>query len=150
SSNSAGSVSTFQNNGAFVQRGPGTASFSHDVTFNNAGTVDVEQGTMSLYGSGTHTGSFHLANGAKLELRWTQNFTASSQITGPGTLIVHGQTMFDGQLSPTGTVALGSFAFNLSSTTSTGVLELSDGRLNGLDDSALTVNEEMNWQGGTL
>jgi len=72
----------FNNAGAIVKKGSGTISIESNYGFYNTGTVDVQQGTLILAYSGTHTGDFTGAAGATLNIGGGQTFAAGSDITG--------------------------------------------------------------------
>ena len=55
---------TFDNLGAFVQAGPGSAAVQH--AFNSSGTVSVQSGTLSLFRAAARTGRGFVAAGAHL------------------------------------------------------------------------------------
>ncbi len=78
----------FNNAGTFrKETGTGTTTV-YKVTFNNSGTVDVQTGTLKFHGiggSGTHSGTFTIASGAKiLSEHYTQYFSEGSEINGEG------------------------------------------------------------------
>jgi hypothetical protein len=91
-----GGLSTFSNlAGATFRKsgGAGTATLQQGP-FDNAGTVEVQSGTLSLNGGGTHTGPFTIAAGAALRLgAGSHSVTSSSTVTGAGTLRVAGGTV---------------------------------------------------------
>lgn len=77
----------FNNAGTFRKKtATGTTTF-YRMKFNNTGTVDVQTGTLKFdyLGSGTHTGTFTIASGAKILSDYcTQNFSEGSEINGAG------------------------------------------------------------------
>jgi hypothetical protein len=99
---------TFQNDGVFTKLGLGAArfdAFTSAVSFNNAGTVDVQQGFLQLLGGGTHLGDFSGAAGATLEFGRNHTFAPGSEITGNmGVSFTGGVTTYGGSLSTTGRV----------------------------------------------
>ena len=85
------------------------------VNLTNAGTIDVQTGTLSINHSfaglptGTSTGSgiFAVAAGAALQFGTTNTLTASSVVSGAGTVAVqHGNFSTAGTWSHTGTLAV--------------------------------------------
>jgi hypothetical protein len=77
----------FNNAGTFRKKtATGTTTF-YRMKFNNTGTVDVQTGTLKFdyIGSGTHSGIFTIASGAKILSDYcTQNFSEGSVINGEG------------------------------------------------------------------
>src|SRR4029079_7139159 len=122
----ANGTNAFNNAGAFVKQGTGTTQFrsllsNSPLPFNNAGTVDIQQGTLSLQNGGTHTGDFSIASGALLELQGTHSFAATSDLTGAGTLsVLSGTANVAGTLSAAGSIDVnGGGAINVNSTATT-------------------------------
>ena len=85
------------------------------VNLTNAGTIDVQTGTLSINhsfaglptGTSTGTGIFAVAAGAALQFGATNTLTASSVVTGAGTVSVqHGSFSTLGTWSHTGTLAV--------------------------------------------
>ncbi len=75
------------NDGLLRKTGPTDSTGHIGLPFNNAGTVDVQSGTLLVTGVGTHTGTFQVSTGASLELLASDNtFQASSRIEGAGTI----------------------------------------------------------------
>ena len=81
------------------------------ATFNvdNAGLLAVQSGTLSLYGGGTSSGSVTVAAGAELDLGGTQNLTATSSVSGGGTVEAakYGTTTLAGTYTVTGSTVVG-------------------------------------------
>ena len=120
----------------FRKTGAGDAHL-YDVIFANAGTVEVDQGTLALTqvyggGSGTHSGTFDIHSGAVLNFgAFTQTLNAGTLFLGDGTVQVTG-----------GTLNLGA---DLSIPNP---IILSSGTLAGSGD--LTVQDTLTWTGGTM
>ncbi|MBS0260989.1 MAG: hypothetical protein JSS02_03460, partial [Planctomycetes bacterium] len=53
-------------------------------SFDNSGTVSLESGLLNLFGGGTSSGAFTVADGTTLVLDGTHNLTVSSSVTGAG------------------------------------------------------------------
>ncbi|MEN3374631.1 filamentous hemagglutinin N-terminal domain-containing protein, partial [Dechloromonas sp. ZS-1] len=82
---SSGGVNTFNNAGTFNKLGASSVTAS-PTAFNNSGTVNVQGGTLTLFG-GTDTGAYSISTGATLEsVSGTRLMTASSSVGGSGTL----------------------------------------------------------------
>lgn len=104
----------FRNVGDLIKSGNG--AFLIRSQFDNSGTVTIESGTLRPTRSGTHSGSFDVHADAALYLEGgspdNHEFGSGSSITGAGTLIASGITVFDGTLtvntvdSPTSTFTL--------------------------------------------
>lgn len=79
-------TNAFNNEGSFTKTGNGDALFRLDggasYTFNNSGTVDVQQGTLQLLGGGSHSGDFAGAAGAALQFAGNHTFAAGADISG--------------------------------------------------------------------
>ena len=65
------------------------------TVFNNTGTgvVNIGSGALSLYGSGTHSGTFN--NSGTLNFHDTQVLATSGNVTGAGALNLIGTTTID-------------------------------------------------------
>jgi hypothetical protein len=107
-----GGTNVFTNNGTFTKQGSGLASFftsSSAVSFNNAGTVNVQTGTLGLQQpTFTNEGLIHLAPGTLL------NIAGGYAQTAAGTLNIDFggvSTSQFGRIVASGTAALGG-AFN--------------------------------------
>ncbi len=166
---------TFENASTFTKLGTGGASFSQ-IVFNNAGTVDVQAGTLTLAGGGTHTSNFTVANGATLSLNGTHSFESMANILGggavsmsSGTINFNGTNTIDADLSlmtavstlaGSGTLTLagdsvwsGAFISGSGQTTvaATGTLELSG---TSLDTNRLSrlliIDGSALWTGGWI
>jgi hypothetical protein len=83
---SAMSGGTFSNSGTFTKDSATTTSMGS--VFNNTGTVNVDAGTMLMNGGGTSTGSWVIADGAKLEFRNGSHTLNNVTTSGAGTFQV--------------------------------------------------------------
>jgi len=72
----------FNNSGTF-QKINNTLTTVSSV-FNNSGAVDIQAGTLQMNSNGTHTGSFHIASGANLNIRGFSTTLDNVAFTGPG------------------------------------------------------------------
>ena len=73
------------------------------TSFNNHGTVRVDQGLFTLTSGGIHSGTFELASpDATMILRGVQAFLPSARITGPGLIQVEPGAAISGQLNVDG------------------------------------------------
>ncbi len=131
-------VSAFNNTAEYNKSGANTTTFDYDwvfpdrrETFNNSGTANVNEGTISLKGGGNNTGAFVIAADAVLEFT-TGDYTlgAGASITGAGTARLAG-----GTLTVTGSRTVSN-------------LNLVGGTLTGTGE--LTVTGTLNWTGGTM
>ena len=103
---SSAGTRTFNNAGTFRKTG-GTGPTTIDDVFNNSGSVLVENGTLTLSGNGTHTGSFMPSAGATLALviaaPVVQNFNAGSSVMGAGNVSFNGVSgQFPGAINVNG------------------------------------------------
>ncbi len=97
----SGANSSFNNDGTFTKStNSGTVNIQNGISFNVAGgSVDVQDGTLSLFGGGTDTGAtFTVESGNTLNFGSSHSLDSASSISGAGTV------GFDGGVP--GTVAM--------------------------------------------
>ncbi len=143
---------TFQNDG--ILRTLAGTGIGLSLQFHNTGTVDIQSGTLDLARSGTSSGRFTLAAGTRLRNYAPQVFTASSSITGAGSVDFSVQNIL-GSSQVAGTYAVASTAvtqfagatFLHDATTGTLSLDVS-GAIRG--PGTLTVTGLFTWTGGGL
>ncbi|HUP94510.1 MAG TPA: filamentous hemagglutinin N-terminal domain-containing protein [Burkholderiales bacterium] len=133
-----GAAKTFDPASAFLTNNGtinvGTAQ-AIDAPFSNAGTVNVNAGTLTLAGNGTDTGSFATTAGTTLEVTGgTRNFDAGIALSGGGTVRLSGGTL--NANTPLVQAAGGP------------ALQVTGGVLN--NTSGLAVNGSFAWSGGTV
>ena len=130
----AGSVFNNTATGTFTQQGAGTTQFTRsltDVAFNNAGTVNVTQGTLQLSCGGTDSAAINVSNGAAVTIDGgTYTFAAGASLNGPGMV----------NLSSTETLA--------DRVPVSAVFNITYGTING--GGGLTATRTVNWTGGTI
>ena len=150
---SGGTLAINNQAGATLNKsGPGTTTgFSFDTTFNNAGTVNVQSGTLAIQG-GTSSGSFAIGSGGVLSLSGsaTQSLSPSSSVTGAGIVnFTGGTTDIAGAYTVSGdtNVSGGTVNFNAANA-SLGGGSFSGGTLGG--NGTLTINGAYSWTGGTM
>ncbi len=99
----SGEVSRLLNEGV-VEKPNASTSLEINVIFDSIGLVDVNAGTLSLSGGGTHTGEFSISANATLQMKGGETlFAVESLVNNYGTLLVAaGTTMFDGVLDTFG------------------------------------------------
>ena len=142
---SGASAGTFTNAGTLTKSGAGTVQFI--VPFTNSAAVDLSGGTLVLYSSGTHTGSFAIAAGQTLQISGNQTFDTDAVISGSGDVVVSGTASFAeafdyaGAVTITGSATFGAGANFIDLTLSSGTLSSS---------AAVTVSGAFNWTAGTL
>jgi YD repeat-containing protein len=132
--NVAGSVFNNNASGTFTKGGTGTTQFTTyntGVAFNNAGTVNVSQGTLQWSCGGTGSAAINVSDGAAVTIN-SGNYTlaAGASLNGPGTV----------NFSATETIA--------DRVPVSAVLNISYGTLNGA--GGLTATRTVNWTGGTI
>jgi fibronectin-binding autotransporter adhesin len=140
--------------GTVVRSGPGTSVFVSG--FDNNGTVQVAEGTLSLRGfngpGGTDAGAYTVAAGAVLDFTDTRTVAAAGSVTGGGTLRVSGNaTTFAGTLAvPTLDMGApgsgGTLVLNADAAVTT--FALSERNLSG--SGTLTVTGAMSLSGGGM
>jgi hypothetical protein len=126
----------FNNAGTFRKKtGTGTTTV-YKMEFNNSGTVDIQTGTLKFdeLGSGTHSGIFTIASGAKILSDYcTQNFSEGSEINGAGEFETVNYNNCNMSGTGNGTVIGSDITFKLSGNST----------LNG--DGKLSVNGTFEW-----
>ena len=128
-----GSGGVFQNEGTF-RRSAGTGILNVDnlIQFNNDGTVQVQSGTMNLFGGGSSTGSFSVSSGATLGfVNNTYTFGTGTSVTGDGNCRIGGSDI----VVPSG------------STVDIGGLQLASGTIGG---SGELRSDSFQWDAGIL
>ena len=130
----AGNVFNNTATGTFTQQGAGTTQFTSsftDVAFNNAGTVNVTQGTLQLSCGGTDSAAINVSDGAAVTIDGgNYTFAAGASLNGPGTV----------NFSATETLA--------DRVPVSAVLNITSGTINGV--GGLTATRTVNWTGGTI
>ena len=165
--------SRFDNAGTFRKSVAGTTTVFPGLVFNNSGAVEIQAGTLTLFGGGTHTGTFNVPSGTTLSLAGgTHTASVGSSIAGAGNLNVSGGNnhTFAGMVNVTGTnqfdngtanvtgsyvctnntlvMSGGTANFNGTGTLTPAVVNMDSGTLGGGQD--VTVLNQMNWTGGTM
>jgi hypothetical protein len=143
----AGLYGTFNNAGTYVRRGPSGGGVQ--AMFQNTGSVDLQTGTFSLFG-GSSSGSFQVEAGAGLFFFLnTYNLTATSVVSGAGTVGFNGGTTnVQGTYDFDGTTVINGGTANFLVNARTGASTLSAGTLTG--PGSLTVSGMLTWTGGTM
>lgn len=85
--------------GARIGENSGTTNPNWQTVLHNHGLVTVERSDLTLDSIGTHSGEFHIAQGARLVLSDTQAFLAGSRITGNGILLANNAELLTGAVS---------------------------------------------------
>jgi len=142
------STGQFVNQGTIRKTTTGTAAIRLPVVNQSGGVIDVDEGTLQLFGnSNSLAGASDIASGATLSLNGTTTLQSGATVTGAGELLVAGTTLtVAGPLSVSnfrtqgGTVALNG-ALTVGNFTHTGTL-------NGAAD--LTVNGALAWSAGSM
>jgi hypothetical protein len=75
---------TFNNSGSFNKQSNTTTTIA--TVFNNTGTVNVNAGNLLMQAGGTSTGTFNIADGAKIEMRNGTHILNNVTTSGAGTL----------------------------------------------------------------
>lgn len=90
---SSGATSSINNSGTLEKRTSAGTALIQNVVFNNPGTVDVQTGTLRLTNTGTSTGTFVVAAGAKVEMASGSHTLDGADQTGDGSLRLTGATV---------------------------------------------------------
>lgn len=151
-------ASTIVNSGGATLRQYNAAALSTIFpNLNNAGTIDVDTGTLHLRGDGTHTGTFTPDSGALLTFGGTnQSFSAASSVTGAGSITFSATSaLFDGTFSiggPSSKLTIdGGASFTSASTISATAIDMRSGTLGG--SAAIQIAGgplPSNWMAGTI
>ena len=169
---SSGTVNAFNNDasGTFTQQGTGTTQFTpwySNVAFNNAGTVNINQGELDIIGGGTQTGAFSGNAGTTLAFNGDHTFTAAAPINGNVNLLIEGGTTdYPGAIDTSGSLTFQGGSFTMDGPVTAGSLNVAGGTaiLNGtttIGDGTIsggtlcgagnvTFAGTLNWTGGTM
>ena len=162
-----GGAPRFDNAGTFAGGSNGPTSFN-EVAFDNYGTVNAMNDTLTMGGGGLQAGTVNILGNATLALGGT--YTGNPVIMGAGTFeIVGGNSTLGGTINVTGSNIFnnGSVDFIGNYTCTNNVMAFTGGEayfdgsgtvspnilnLNGIMGGAqnVTVNGAMNWSGGTM
>jgi len=146
--NNGAGTNVVNNNGTLdISVGANTATIN--TIFNNSGTVNVQNGKLSLAGSGSGTTGQYNVNGT-LEFSGGTHTLTDSTFIGTGTTdITAGIVNLNGTTSATaGTLQLTLGSLNISSSASLNNLTLAGGVLT--NNGSTSVNGSFLWSGGTL
>jgi len=114
----------FNNAGAFTKSGGTGDSLMTGITFDNAGTVNIQSGRLVFNAtSGTHSGTFNVASGAALGVGTGTHVVSGSIAGGTGSTV----DMIAGAMTLNGTMTIGT-------------LNKGAGVLDGTGDLAVTEN----------
>ncbi|HUP61678.1 MAG TPA: hypothetical protein VNA69_14805 [Thermoanaerobaculia bacterium] len=145
-----GAVVQFNNAGTITKSGT-TGSKDIAIPFNNNGQLNIDSGTLRVYGGGTSSGAFNIASGCTLRFdSATHTLDASSTVTGAGNFdVASGTVNFTGTYTVTGGTSItgGTFNIDAASPLSLPSLTFTGGTLGG--STALTITT-FNWTGGTV
>ncbi len=138
-----GPGAVFYNAGTYRKTaGAGTAIINANLVFTNAGTMEVQSGTLQFNGSGDNSGSFAVANGAGLNFNpigKTFSFASGSVLAGPGlTRLVVGTHAMNGAITAENLELVGG---NLAGNhILSGLLKWTGGDLNGVGSTTISSN----------
>jgi len=140
-------------NAGTLRKTAGSGTTIINVSCTNAGSIQVNSGTLSFSGGGvaTGTGSFAVAAGATLDLSWgSQIFNTGSSVTGAGTFSVSGATLNESGVHSVNSNLLSSGVWNVNpgGTVVLGAFTMSGGTL-GCSNVA-NVSGPMVWSGGII
>jgi len=142
----AGTTALFDNRGTFTKSG-GAGTTSIASIFSNSGTVNVNSGTLSLNGGGTHTGATFGGTGTLNFGGGTHTVDAASTITVTNLGFSGGTANIAGNLTITGTTTINGGTANIGGIFAGGPLVVSSGAMNlNAAGSASTLAQS----GGTI
>jgi hypothetical protein len=143
-----GTNARLDNNGIFRKSG-GTGTTTISVRFNNAGTVEVQSGTVSLTTGGTHTGTFDIAGGSTLRFGGGTHAIDGGSTTSTGRMLVAaGSVNVSVPYSIAGLTELTAGTLTFAENSSTGDYLQSAGTLAGAGD--LQVQGTSTFTAGTM
>ncbi|MCV2362332.1 PEP-CTERM sorting domain-containing protein [Paucibacter sp. DJ1R-11] len=146
---STGPINHFDNQGSFIKSAGFTTTFNDGVAFNNSGRVDVNGGTLRLFGGGSSTGSIQVAEGATLAFGNGSTFTLGPAVSNAGTLTIEANVRAAQGLQLAGNVAVNSGELSLGAASS--FVNVSLNRLGAITSSApLLVTGNLDLTGGFL
>ena len=146
-----GGTNAFNNNAAGTfTRNTGAGDLNSGIPFNNAGTVTVSTGSLTLAGTGTSTGTFNVAS-STLIFANSYDVTAGTLTIG-GTLNLTGGTinMTPATYTVTGTTNLNGATFNLNKASNAGTWNHSAGVLAGSGVVTVASGKTYTWTGGSM
>jgi len=140
--------SSIDNNGT-LDKSAGSGASLVIPALNNAGTVSVTAGTLSLAGGGTHSGSFNVTAPGNLSFSGGTHSITGGSINGTGTLTVNGATVTAGVPVNVGALLISGGTLTLNASGSVvGLFAMTAGGLGG--SGTLTLNNGGTWSGGTM
>jgi hypothetical protein len=148
---STDSTSTIDNQGTIAQTAGANPPSTSDPTTDNAGTIQVPSGTLTLQGNGAVLTGFVVAAGATLEFNGTFTFGSGTGISGAGAVeFIGGSTIFAAGVpySVSGTTFITGGAVRFDDNASMGALDQWGGTLTGA--GTVTVSGLTTWTGGTM
>jgi hypothetical protein len=166
----SGGVNRFDNAGTFRKSAAGTTTVGSNIAFNNYNSVELQAGTLALFGGGLNPGTMSVPAGTTLNLV-AGTFNNSGSVTGAGNLVVSGSTAtLGGMVNLTGnhtfsggnttvtgdyyctnntlTISGGTATFSGTGLVQPTTLTLSSGTLGG--NQTVTVLGAATWSGGTM
>ncbi|MFN0136691.1 MAG: beta strand repeat-containing protein [Phycisphaerae bacterium] len=97
---SGGTLTSFENHGAFRKLGSASLSVMSGIPFNNHGRIELQAGTLRMSNSGTNFGQIDIAGGAVLETSFgTYRLADGSSVTGDGITLINGDVTILGDAS---------------------------------------------------
>ncbi|MBI1296751.1 hypothetical protein GC175_17485 [bacterium] len=96
----SGQLERFINEGTFIKSGPPFTGVN--VAFDNSGTVEVQRGTLGLFGGGSNSGTIDIGEGATMAIRGSYLNDISGIIQGTGTFNISNAIFTnEGTIAPT-------------------------------------------------
>jgi hypothetical protein len=138
----------FINQGTIRKTTSGTANIRVPVTSQAGSTIDVQQGTLQLFGNGNSlAGSSNIVAGSTLGINGTTTLQAGTTNTGTGEFLLGATT-----LTVAGSAALNNFRVQGGTATVNAPLALGTFTLNGTLNGTgnVTVTGPFNWTGGNM
>lgn len=146
---SSAAAHAFNNSGTFNKSGAGTTTDFTAVAFNNAGSVNVNGGTLNLNSGGSNTGLMDVATATTLSLAGSFNNLAGGSIAGAGNVgFPSGTHNLVGPILTTGAVLARGATLNFNAPQTLTSLSFSSGTLQGSGD--VTISGSLNWTFGIM
>ena len=139
----------FTNQGSLTKMSSNGGSTIFGVTFNNSGSVIIEDGVFNMAGGGSHSGDFTVQSLGTLQFK-NGTLQGSGSITGSGQVFfADGTTTIDGTYD-VGETLIGTDGIALINGSTTGTLILNDSSSFLGGSGTLTVTGLTTWEDGTM
>jgi fibronectin-binding autotransporter adhesin len=134
--------------GTLTKTGVGTLSIASGIATQCTGAIDIQQGTVQIGGTLTHSGTCSIAEGGLLTLNGLgQVLEIGSTVTGAAVTCAGANVVSNGTVD-VDALSISSGTMTLNGSTDVGTCTLSGGTLSGSAD--VLVSSVLNWTAGTM